>query len=399
MIRLAVVGGQRGGSFTAALGLLAERARLTAICDLDAEVRARWATEYPGIRTFDDFDALLASDACDAVIIATPMPLHAGQSIGALRAGKHVLSEVAALMTLEEALALIAAVEETGLVYMMAENCCYMRDLAMVTEMARQGAFGAITAAECGYIHDCRSLMFTANGELTWRGRLVRDHNGCLYPTHSIGPVAQWLRAVNPAERFTELTTFAGPARAMQEFAAHHLGVDHPAAQPGYFRCGDSTLTVLRTATGILVTLRLDMVSPRPWNNVAFVLQGTKGAFHRGRHPNDESTAWFEDAKPSMENRFHIDHWRNLWEFADAYEHPLWREWGEAVTQTGHGGSDFFSLLEFSNAVLDGARPAIDVYDAAEWSSIIPLSEQSLAQGSATVAMPDFQGMRINLAR
>ncbi|MHB9133565.1 MAG: Gfo/Idh/MocA family protein [Armatimonadota bacterium] len=390
-IRLAVVGGRRGASFTYALEHLADRLQLTAICDINPAVQDKWRQDFPSIRTFGDFETLLESDVCDAVVVATPMQLHARQAIRALEAGKHVLSEVAALVNMEEGWQLIETVERTGKTYMMAENCCYMRDLMMVKEMAGRGAFGDITVVDCGYLHDCRDLMFTPDGTLTWRGELLRDYHGNMYPTHSIGPVDQWLAAVNPRHRFTSLVTCASEPRVMREFAAYHFGADHPTAQPGFFICGDNNITILQTTGGAMVTLRFDIVSPRPWNNVAFVLQGTRGAYHCGRHPHDGPAVWFEEQPPVLPGEFHINQWQSLWDYADKYEHPCWRQWGEAAQAAGHGGGDFFTLLDFVNAIQQGTRPPIDVYDAVAWSSIIPLSCQSLAEGNRQIDIPDFR--------
>ena len=393
-IRLAVVGGRRGASFTAAIAHLSERMQLTAICDLNSATRERWQADFPSIQTFDNFETLLESDACDAVVIATPMPLHARQSIRALEAGKHVLSEVAALMTMEEGWQLIETVERTGKTYMLAENVCYMRDLLMVKEMVARGSFGTLTAIDCGYIHDCRDLMFTPEGALTWRGEMLRDYRGSLYPTHSLGPVAQWLEAANPQDRFTSLVTYDTEPRQLREFALAHFGAEHPAAQPGYFRCGDTTLTILQTASGAMVTLRVDMVSPRPWNNMAFVLQGTRGAYHCGRHPHDGGGVWFEETPPVLPGEWHVDQWKSIWDYAEQYEHPLWRQWKEEAEKSGHGGGDFFTLIDFVEAIEHGTRPPIDVYDAVAWSSIVPLSAQSLAEGNRVIEIPDFSARR-----
>lgn len=106
-VRLAVVGGRRGGSFNKALEVFSDKVELTAICDTDDVVRQKWAEQYPHLRLFDRFDELLEWDGCDAVLLATPVQLHARQSIQALLAGKHVLSEVVAATTLDECWELI----------------------------------------------------------------------------------------------------------------------------------------------------------------------------------------------------------------------------------------------------------------------------------------------------
>ena len=101
-VRLGVVGGRRGGSFRGTLAALADKVELTALCDLSAAVVAGWQAEYPDVRGFTRYEDLLASGACDAVLMATPFPLHAAQATAAMRAGLDVLSEVIAAFTLDE---------------------------------------------------------------------------------------------------------------------------------------------------------------------------------------------------------------------------------------------------------------------------------------------------------
>ena len=114
---------------------------------------------------------MLQRDDLDAVIIATPMQIHAAMSIDAMQAGKHVLSEVAAAMTIDECWGLIHAAEKTGKIYMLSENCCYYESVMAILNMVQKGIFGELTYAECGYVHDCSSLMFEGSGALTWRAR------------------------------------------------------------------------------------------------------------------------------------------------------------------------------------------------------------------------------------
>jgi hypothetical protein len=71
----------------------------------------------------------------------------------------------------------------------------------------------------------------------------------------------------------------------------------------------------------------------------------------------------------------------------------LWKTHLEAATKAGHGGGDFFVLREFADAVIQNRPPLIDVYDAVTWSSITPLSQQSIAQGNAPIQVPDFKNI------
>jgi hypothetical protein len=281
-----VAGGRRGAAFDEALESLRDRVKLTAICDPSEEVLTRWKVNYPNIATFVSYDALLESGDCTAVFVATPMELHAQQAIRALQAGKHVLSEVTAATTLDECWQLVEAVESTGLAYMLAENYCYMRPNMMVLNMVQQGVFGEITYAEGAYIHDCRDLIFTDEGDITWRGEMRLQYNGNTDP--------------------------------------------------------------------------IDGRSP-------------------GQIPGEAE-------------------WESLWKYSRQYEHPSWREWGEQAGQTGHGGGDFLVLKGFLDAIQTGASPPIDVYDAVTWSSIMPLSIQSVAQGGVPVEIPDFSRGMISVA-
>jgi hypothetical protein len=403
-VRLAVVGGNRGGYIARLIGRFPEQVSLAAICDTDEAVLRYWGNRQPQVRTFAEYESLLGWGEFDAVFLATPYPLHARQAIAALEAGKHVLSEVVAATTLEECWALVEAVEHTGRVYMMAENYCYQRPNMMVANMVEQGVFGEIVYAEGAYIHDTRDLAFNADGSLAWRGELHRRYNRNRYPTHSLGPIAQWLRLGRPGgDRLLAAASFASGSFSLSRWAANAYGPDHPAATPGFFRQGDTVVTVLTTEKGRLIILRGDYVSPRPHNMTHYALQGTQASYLAARHPGVDPLVWIEGLSPTP--GMHADGagsapqeavWEPLWRYADVYEHPRWVAAGARAAAAGHGGGDFFVIEDFLKAIIDGEKPAIDVYDAVTWSSIIPLSEQSLAAGGAPVAVPDFRRQKAN---
>ena len=68
----------------------------------------------------------------------------------------------------------------------------------------------------------------------------------------------------------------------------------------------------------------------------------------------------------------------------------VWKRLSKTAASSGHGGSDYITLHEFVKAVRNKAQTPIDVYDAATWSAILPLSEQPVASKSAPVDFPDF---------
>ncbi|BBI36534.1 Gfo/Idh/MocA family protein [Cohnella abietis] len=392
-VRLAVVGGQRGAAFGKALESLTDQVVLTAVCDLSSDVLKGWKEKYPEISTFTHYEQLLESPHIDAVFLATPMLIHASQAIQALNAGKHVLSEVIGTHTIEESWKLIEAVKASGLNYMMAENYCYTRSNMMVNHMAQAGKFGEITYAECGYIHDIRNLLHYGDGGLTWRGQYVRDYNGSTYPTHSLGPVAQWL-GINKegGDEFDELVTVNSKSRASSKYFLEHFGTEHTASQADFWNQGDSSTTLIRTKKGVLISLRVDIQSSRPHNMVHYGLQGTEGAYLAPRFDGEDPLVWLEkDYKGSHygEDGQHPE-WNSLWKYEDQWEHPLWQQWSETAMSTGHGGGDFFVIQEFVSSILEKRKPAVDVYDAVTWSSVFPLSVQSVASGGAPVKFVDF---------
>lgn len=387
-VRLAIVGGRRGFSYTKAIDLLPDKVELLAICDQNPQVFERWLKAYPGLRTETDYQTILDDPGIDAVYLATPMLLHAEQTVQALNAGKHVLCEVASAHTIEGCWEVIEAVERTGLVYMLAENFCYSRMNLLVRNMAEQGAFGELTHAECGYIHDVRAATHTPDGRLTWRGELLRDFNCINYPTHSLGPVAQWL-GINRTDSFDFLVSISSKPASQAAYFRELFGDDHPGADPAFWSQGDSALTLIRTKGGVVIYMRNDFSSPRPWNYLHYGLQGTRGAFVSGRDIWEEGGIWLQTAG-SRESTSGQARWQPLWSFAEKYEHPWWlaeREKAEAVSSMF---GDYFIMKEFASAILESRPPDIDVYDAVAVSSVFPLSAESIRRGGEPVSFPNF---------
>ncbi|MFE4713326.1 Gfo/Idh/MocA family protein [Paenibacillus sp. NPDC056722] len=393
-VKLAIVGGNRGASFMNALSSLSDRIQLTATCDLNEWVLLQWKEKFPEIRTYRDYHEMLKDPSVDAVFILSPMHLHARQSIDALNAGKHVLSEVIATRTLEEAWELIETVERTGLKYMMSENYCFSRSNLTIKHMADQGMFGEITYLEGGYIHDLRHLIHHPDGSLTWRGQLHQQFNGINYPTHSIGPIAQWINLNKEGgDRLKQVSTFVSKSRSLQRYFSEHFGKDHPAAGNGFWQQGDSAVAILQTEKGVLIELRVDWTSVRPHNKTHYLLQGTEGAFITGRHQQEDDLIWFKNRSPQ-----HVEDGSEMWEplqnYQPQYDHPTWKQWGAFAAGTKHGGGDFLVLEEFISAIQEDREPSVDVYDAVTWSSIFSLSMESVKAGGQAIPFPDFKSKR-----
>jgi len=391
-LRFAVVGAGRGKTFINAAQSSDAGIELVAICDQNAASLENWK-EHAGIRLYTDYEQLLNDPDVDAICIATPVPIHARQAIDALEAGKHVLSEVTACYTIEEGWELIKAVERTGLTYMMAENYCYIESVLQVQNMVELGVFGEITYAAGSYLHDCRNLLFAADGGLTWRGKLRRDIIANSYPTHSLGPVARWL-GVNRTDFLESTATWQSKSRAIASYAQRNMPDRADYSDSGFWKHPDTTSTVIRTKNGVLIDLRLDWVSARPHQMTRYELQGTKAAFALPDGigaPKIDALIWIQDRSPTNKRGI-AEQWEPLSNYRDEFEHPLWKEHRERAEKAGHGGGDYFVLREFAAAIAENRLPLIDVYDAVTWSSITPLSVESIANGNAPVPVPNFKG-------
>lgn len=393
-VRCGVIGvGRRGTSLLRTL-LQMPDVRVTALCDVQADALERGRTRVAdagrpkpagfGEKGPQDYRRMLQRKDLDAVIVATPMQDHAVMCIDALRAGKAALSEVAAAMTIDECWGLVRAYEETGQLYMLAENACYFRNHRILGNIIAKGLFGRITYGECGYVHDCRFLNFGADGSLTWRGKIARDHAGNWYPTHAIGPIAQWM-GINKTDRFVSLVAMASPALGAHRDAVKRFGPDSPQARV-QFSGGDSTTALIKTATGAVIDIRCDTLSSHPHRTTTYhAVQGETGSYR-----SLTGDIW-------IESRSERHKWEPLETYADEFDDPLWKRWEQEAKQSGHGGSDFLEIREFLDAVRKDGPSPIDVYDAVAWSSIIPLSAESIRRGSAPVEVPDFTGGRVRL--
>ena len=362
------IAGARGQSTMMGFNALPD-VKVEAICDLDAELLENMAAKHGIPKKFRVYDDMLESDI-DAVVVATPMQCHVPQAIAALEAGKHVLSEVTAGVTIDELWWLIECVEKYGKIYMLAENYCYMPNNQLIRSMVNKGLFGDVYYCEGEYLHDITSLATYSygaysSGKTSWRTYWQLGKRGAFYPTHSIGPVMQW----NPGERITGVATYG---------TGSHTS--------GRFRQDDTSVTMCQLTNGKLARIRVDCLSPRPHNMTFYQLQGTKGVYEAPRGFGDDHKIWLTH----MDENTDKAKWRGLAEFND-YLPGRYKTATEAQKKAGHGGGDFFIVEDFINAIKSNAQPDIDVYKACEWTAVALLSELSVTNGGRMMDMPHFR--------
>ncbi len=381
--RLAIIG--TGGRGTSLLeNLLAADAQIVALCDVVREkaehaqgMVVKAGQKAPELYTNGDhhYEALVARDDLDAVIIATPWEWHVPMAVAAMQHGKHAFTEVPAATTIEDCWTLVNTSEQTRRHCIMMENCCYGYNETIVLRMVHAGLFGDLNYGEGAYIHDLREILFSNEGEGLWRRTWHTKKGGNLYPTHGLGPVANYM-GIQRGDRFDYMVAVSTPQRGLDAYRREHLKADDPRQAERYID-GDMTTLIIKTAKGLTITVKHDVVNPRPYNRINLIA-GTKGAFA------DYPPRIYFDGQAGGEDWGSLDAWKE-------HQHPLWKREGEIAQKLGgHGGMDFIMLYRLLECMRTGLVPDLDVYDAAAWSAPGPLSRASLAAGSAPMKFPDF---------
>lgn len=390
-VRWGVIGvGERGSMHVELLAQI-EGSEILAIADLYEDWAQRAAalvtkhgrpapTLYHGPPT--RYREMLARPDLDAVIVATPWEDHAPMAIAAMRAGKHVFVEVPLALTLEEMWAIVDTAEQTGRHCMMLENCNYGRDELFHLNLCRQGALGELLHAEAAYIHELRFQMKQVErGTGSWRTKYyATPHGGNLYPTHGLGPVAQYLSLARTDDTFERLVSFASPGRGRTLAARQNFPPGHPWNQLK-FEGGDISTQILKTQLGRTVLVQWDETSPRPYSRHDLI-QGTKGTL-----------AAFPP-RAAIEGRGNYHQWLQgeaYEKLREEFEHPLYRRMGELARKMGgHGGMDFIMLARVVECLRRGEALDQNLYEGAFWSAVRPLSAQSEAAGGMPQIFPDF---------
>lgn len=313
----------------------------------------------------------------DLVYVATSWQTHAPIAVAVMKAGKHAAVEVPAAMTIEQCWELVETSERTRKHCVILENCCYGYWEMLAKRMAFAGKFGAITHAECAYIHDLRSQLFFQDDHQQWRRQAHIHINGNHYPTHGLGPVAQCLK-IGEGDAFDYLVSMSSREASLTEYRSYMLPVDDPRQKETY-NCGDMNVSLLRTKQGATIVLQHNVVTPRPYDRI-FLLAGSRGTFR------DYPPRLYLDGEARGEEWLNPDDYRAEW------EDPLWTRQGQLALQLGgHGGMDFLMTYRLIECLHEGQPPDMDVYDAADWSAPGPLSVESAARRSASVDFPNFR--------
>lgn len=385
--RIGIIG--TGGRGTTLLrNLLAADAQIVALCDIVASKAEQAAAlvaaacqARPALYTDGEhaYRAMLERSDLDFVVIATPWSWHAVQAIAAMESGKDVAVEVPAVRTLDECWAIVHTSERTRRHCTMLENCCYGYNETLVLRMVHAGRLGSLLYGEGAYLHDLREELFSGAGEGLWRRTEHTLRDGNLYPTHGLGPVANYM-GIERGDRFSHLVSMSSPQVGLDAWRTAHLKGDDPRFAEHYIT-GDVNTALIKTASGRTITIKHAVATPHPYDRINLIA-GSGGIFA------DYPPRLYLDGQNSDESWGTLDAWKQ-------YEHPLWQKEGDIARKLGgHGGMDYIMLYRLLSCVRQGLPPDMDVYDAASWSAVAPLSAASVAGGSAPIPFPDFTAGR-----
>ena len=368
---------------------------IVALCDLhpDRVEKTQAILENAGLPAAagysgqeESWKELCDRDDIDLVYIATDWKRHADMMIYAMEQGKHVACEVPAAMTMEEIWAVIETAERTQKHCMQLENCVYDFFELTTLNMAQQGVFGEVLYAEGAYIHQLED--FWDSYESDWRLEYNKHHRGDVYATHGMGPACQLLD-IHRGDKMNYLVAVDSKPVSIPNYIRNVRGED-----PGDFKNGQNTTTLIKTEKGKTIQIQHDVASPRPYSRM-YQLTGTKG--FANKYPIQgyalQGSQVDTEVAPNHENlnahSFVPEEVKKA--LMEKYKHPIHQELEEKAKQVGgHGGMDFIMDYRLIYCLQNGLPLDMDVYDLAEWCCLAPLTALSLENHSAPVIIPDF---------
>jgi predicted dehydrogenase len=397
-VRVAMIGvGSRGSGHVKQLAAI-EGTEIVAISDLYEDLVDRSVKNcesvgdgrHQNIKRFfgeeNQWKEMLKTVKPDSVFIATNWKNHAPMAIEAMKQGAHAFVEVPLALTLEEMWDIVDTSERTQKHCMMMENVNYGRDELLYLNLCRKGIIGEILHAEAAYIHELRFQMEEQErGTGSWRTPHYAKRNGNLYPTHGLGPVAQYMNLGRGEDQFSTLVSFSSPAKGRALYAEKNYPQDHKWNQLDY-QGGDLNTSIVKTALGRTIMIQWDETSPRPYSRLNLV-QGTKGIL-AGFPTRIALEGGVEGVTESHHRWAEGDQLEKIYE---EHEHPMYKRLGAlAKKMGGHGGMDFMMLYRIVECLREGESLDQNVYEGCLWSAVSPLSEASVAQGGMPQQFPDF---------
>ena len=358
-IRVGVLGAFRGTSMINYCKI-ADNAEVVAICDkwkegLDTQKEINKDLD---IAYFDNFDDFIKYDM-DAVVLANYATEHAPFAIKAMKAGKHVFSEVLPVQTMKEAVELIECIEQTGKVYAYGENYCYMPAPYEMRKRYKEGIIGNLEYAECEYVHNCAPIWpsITYGDKHHWRNNMYSTY----YCTHSIGPIIH-ITGLRPVSVVGMESTLNERMRAVGQKGAA-LGMELITLENG---------AIVKSIHGGLYK-----------DSKFYCVYGEKGRMETARYAanaGDVSKIYIE-----------YDQTAGAYNTAKREEYHV-GEKNKKEHNFGHGGSDFWSMYNFIEKILgDENADTIDIFEALDMALPGMFAYRSILNGGSAETIPNLR--------
>ncbi len=359
IVKYGVVGLKRGAS-VAIEGIGMEGVKLCAACDHNPETMEKAKKRFGDKGLMDctyysDYDEMLKSDI-DAVIVATEAVYHVPIVKKAMEAGKHVLSEIPTVNSLEEARELKQIVSaHPDLVYMAGENCCFWAFIETWKKMRENGDFGEVVFAEAEYLHAAHPDEITPDKypQGHWR-----TYNPAIkYITHELGPL---LYIMN--DRCVSVTCFEPDTKYNPYIDIYRKSVG---------------MALLKTAKGAVIRILISFGAYTSFDH-NYRLCGTRGAIETDRLKK-------VDTAHSYANLYSVPE-----TFLNKIEIPVSMGYAGEDTSSGHGGADKKMLKEFLSCVAEHRKPILDVDFGIQMSLPGILAHESAVNGGMPVEIPEI---------
>ncbi len=359
-IKIGVLGGYRGSSMINYCER-ADNAEIVAICDKSAEVLnyQREKLKDDNITYYDNFEDFIKHDM-DAVVLANYANEHAPFAVRALKQGLHVFSEVLPCQNMKEAVELVEAVEETGLIYAYGENYCYMPAPYEMKKLYQQGKIGEFEYGECEYIHNCEPIWqsITYGEKDHWRNNM----SSTFYCTHSLGPIIH-MTGLRPVS----VVGFEGIK------TERNLRTGSKSGQFGIEMVTLENGGIIKSIHGGLYI-----------NSIWYSAYGSKGRMECGREAANDGHIYkiFVDS----------DEYSGGYDTAKAESYEPKHGMEDKVEGFGHGGSDFYSMYNFIEKIKGNTEAdTIDVYEALDMFLPGIFAYRSILKGNTPMAIPDLR--------
>lgn len=351
--------------------------RITAICDLvpsnvaDTQ-KIITKNDAPAAVAYCDNDGwkrVCEHPDIDLVYICTDWLSHAKIALYAMECGKHAAVEVPAATTVADCWRLVDTAERMQRHCIMLENCCYDEFELTILRMVQEGVLGEIIHGEGSYLHDLRERI-SSNDDggrkwNNWQVQFMSHHNGNPYPTHGLGPVALAM-GIHRGDRMKKLISVSSKNICTGKTPQNLVG--------------NMSNTIITTEKGHTISVQHCITLPHPYSR-SFLLSGTKGFAQK--YPIQHIAI-----DPEGDRMIQGEELSNI---LQKYTHPFitrYKSYGEQLC--GRRWIDYAMDSRLIYCLRNGLPTDMDVYDAAEWSCLVELTNKSAVSGGGPIDIPDF---------